>query len=164
MRTLITSAMLGAATIALAACEGGNEREQVTVPGGVVTTEGSGADQSVTVEGADGQRVVLGSGASATAASAPTFAQPYPGAEVQQSVQVPGQQGGMLVFSTDANPDTVIAYYRERAGEAGLADGANMTMGDTRQYAAQADGQSLTVVVQPQGARSVVQVAWESAG
>ena len=53
MRTLITSVVLGAATIALAACDGGADREEVAVSGAVVTTEGSGADQSVTVEGAD---------------------------------------------------------------------------------------------------------------
>ena len=163
MRTLITSVVLGAATIALAACDGGADREGVAVPGGVVTTAGSGADQSVTVEGADGQRVVVGSGASATATSAPAFAQPYPGAQVQQSVQVPGQQGGMLVFSTDANPDTVIAYYQARAEEAGFVSGTSMTQDQTRMYGAEnPEGGDLAVVVAPVDGASSVTVTWSA--
>lgn len=163
MRTLITSVVLGAATIALAACDGGADREEVAVSGAVVTTEGSGADQSVTVEGADGQRVVVGSGASATATSAPAFAQPYPGAQVQQSVQVPGQQGGMLVFSTDANPDTVIAYYQARAEEAGFVSGTSMTQDQTRMYGAEnPEGGDLAVVVAPVDGASSVTVTWSA--
>ena len=150
------------AALALAACGDRSEGTEVRTEDGTVTATGEGEDASVVVEGADGTGVVMGAGAAAAVAG-PAWARPYPGARVMTSVDA-GSGDGATTFETDANPDTVIAYYRERAGEAGLADGANMTMGDTRQYAAQADGQSLTVVVQPQGSRSVVQVAWESAG
>ncbi len=165
MRTVLTSAVLGAAAFALAACDGGSDREEVAVPGGTVTSEGSGADQSVTIEGADGQRVVYGSGSAASAENTPAFARPYPGSEVQQSVQVPGQEGGMLVFSTDANPDTVIAYYQARAEEAGFVSGTSMTQDQTRMYGAEnPEGGDLAVVVAPVDGASTVTVTWSAAG
>ena len=130
-----------------------------------MTAEGSGEDQTVTVQGADGQSVVFGSGSAASAAGAPAFAQPYPGGQVQQSVTAPGQGGGMLVFTTDANPDTVIAYYRARAEEAGLVSGATMTQDQTRMYGAEGpEGGDLAVVVAPADGASNVTVTWSAAG
>lgn len=161
MKPLALSAAALAA-LALAACNDTGDGTEVRSDQGSITTSGEGEDATTVIEGADGAGAVIGAGAAAAVAG-PDWARPYPGARVMTSVDA-GNGDGATSFETDANPDTVIAYYRERAEEAGLASGANMTMGDMRQYAAQAEGgQSLTVVVQPQGERSVVQVAWESA-
>lgn len=151
-----------ALALALVACGSpSDEGTEVDAGEATVTTSGQGEEAEVVVEGADGATVTMGAGAAAVAG--PAWARPYPGARVMTSVDA-GSGDGATTFETDADPDTVIAYYRERAGQAGLADGASMTMGGMRQYAAEADGQRLTVVVQPQGARSVVQLAWETAG
>lgn len=161
MKPLVLSAAALAA-LALAACTDTPDGTEVRSDQGSITTSGDGEDATAVIEGADGAGAVIGAGAAAAVAG-PDWARPYPGSRVMTSVDAGGGDG-MTAFQTDANPDTVIAYYRERAEEAGLAAGANMTTGDVRQFAAQADdGQSLTVVVTPQGDEAVVSVAWESA-
>ena len=151
------------AVVSLAACgdrEGAAAPDETTVyrsEEGSVTTSGEGEDQTMVIEAADG------SGAGATV-TGPDYARPYPGSRIVSTVDAGADRGGMTVFESDANPDTIIAYYRERAEEAGLSSGANMTMGEMRQYAAESDsGQSLTVVVTPQDGRATVNVAWEAA-
>lgn len=158
-------AILAAAVLGLSACTDTSEdRTEVDGPGGTVRTEGSGADQTVIVEGDQGGTVVTGAGAEA-AANAPAYAQPYPGAEVTSAVQAPGDAGGMVMFRSDANPDTIINYYRQRAEEAGMGAGAVTSSGGTRQYAAEADsGAGMAVVIVPSGGSSTVTVTWDAAG
>ena len=157
------------AVVSLAACgdrDGAAAPDETTVyrsEEGSVTTSGEGEDQTMVIEAADGSGAVVGSGAGATV-TGPDYARPYPGSRIVSTVDAGADRGGMTVFESDANPDTIIAYYRERAEEAGLSSGANMTMGEMRQYAAESDsGQSLTVVVTPQDGRATVNVAWEAA-
>lgn len=155
----------------LTACEqGGSENasgpgSRTVAPG--VEVRGPSGDETVTVAGADGSTVIH-SGAAAEAAvdrSGPAFTQPYPGARVTQSVEAPNDAGRMIVFTTPENPDTVIAYYRERAEEAGLTSGASMTMGETRMYGADAsNGGSLAVMVAPSDGQSQVTVTWSGQG
>lgn len=163
--------VIGAATAALllAGC-GEQDEERVVVPtpegAASVTTRGGEGDETITVEGPGGERLVAGSGAGASAAGAPGFAQPYPGARMQQSVEAPGQGGGMLVFTAPAAPETVIAYYQARAQEAGMAPGLEMTQGETRVFQAQDDasGANLGVVVTPADGTSSVQLTWSAGG
>jgi hypothetical protein len=155
--------VLAAAAALLAACSGGSESEDTVYRSeeGTVTTSGEGDDATTVVEGADGSGAVVGAGAAA-AVSGPDWARPYPGSRVVSAIDIPAEGGGMTTFETTANPDTVIAYYRERAADAGLPVGATMTTGDMRQYAAQADnGQALTVIVTPNEGRSSVNVTWQ---
>lgn len=151
------------AALLLVACSGGSESEDTVYRSeeGSITTSGEGDDATTVIEGADGSGAVVGAGA-ASAVSGPDWARPYPGSRVVSAIDIPAEGGGMTTFETDANPDTIIAYYRERAEDAGLPTGATMESGDMRQYAAQADnGQALTVIVTPNDGRSSVNVTWQ---
>lgn len=163
---------LGAALTAglLAAC-GDSDSERITVPteGGMatVTTQGDSETGTMTIEAPDGSRTVIGAGSAASAGSAPDFAQPYPGARVEaaQVAERDGERGGILSFTTDAHPDTVIDFYRQRAGEAGLSAGASVRQGDSRMYQAEGQGgANLVVVVTPVEGRTSAQVTWSAAG
>lgn len=158
MRIVPTAAVLSATALALAACTDASDRDEAAAPGQTTAAEGSGAER--------GEAIDTGGDLAAAETSvpgAPVYARPYPGAEVQQSVQVPGEDGGMLVLRTDAHPDTVIAYYQQRAEEAGMASGAQMTQGDTRMYGAVSpDGSELNVVVAPVQGQSTVTVTWSA--
>jgi len=163
MKPLALSA-IALAALTLAACGGGSEDKTVySSEEGSVTTSGEGEDQTMVIENADGTGAVIGAGAGATV-TGPDYARPYPGSRIVSTINAGADQGGMTVFESDANPDTIIAYYRERAEDAGLSSGASMTMGETRQFAFEGEnGEGLTVIVTPQDGRSTVNVAWESA-
>lgn len=161
---LIAMTASALAALSLAACGGGSDEETVyRSEEGSVTTSGEGEDQTMVIENADGTGAVIGSGAGATV-TGPDYARPYPGSRVVSTINAGADQGGMTVFESDANPDTIIAYYRERAADAGLSSGASMTAGETRQFAFEGEnGEGLTVIVTPQDGRSTVNVAWEAA-
>ncbi len=94
---------------------------------------------------------------------APAFAVLYPGAQVQGaplSADGAAGPGGLLTFTTDASPDQVVAFYRERAEAAGLRSVTGMNQGEARAYGAagdRPDGPSLQVVAapSPEGGTSV---------
>lgn len=152
------------AALALAACSGAEseERTETRVDGGTIRTEGSGENTTAIIETDDGAGAVIGAGAAAEADSGPIFARPYPGSRVVSSVTSPSDDAGLITFQTDAPVDTVIAYYRERADEAGFNSLAEMTMGGSRHFGAEApSGGEFNVVVQPQDGQSTVTVTWE---
>jgi len=91
-----------------------------------------------------------------TGAVVPAFAALYPGAVVDNppvTAQGPGGPGGIVAFTTDADPETVVAFYRSQAETAGLSTIASLTQGGARAYSA-GDGASgagklLSVVATP---------------
>lgn len=102
------------------------------------------------------------------APGAPDFAPLYPGATITQPATVAtapdGSPGGIVTFTTRASPQDVIAFYRQHAEAAGLAQVAAMNQGEARAYgAAKADGGLLNVVADPvaEGETSV-QLSWTS--
>lgn len=107
------------------------------------------------------------SAAAPAAPGAPAFAVVYPGAvasgppTVARSAEGPG---GILVFTTEATPDAVIAFYRQRAEAAGLASVMAMNTGEARAYGAAAkddSGKLLHVVATPvEGGPTSVQLDW----
>ncbi|MDZ4062226.1 MAG: hypothetical protein U1C75_13745, partial [Brevundimonas sp.] len=107
-------------------------------------------------------------GAAAPAApGAPAFAVVYPGGAAQGPATVargPDGPGGILSFTTDATPDAVIDFYRQRAEAAGLASVMAMNTGDARAYGAAASdgsGQLLRVVATPvEDGPTSVQLDW----
>lgn len=158
MRIVPTAAVLSATALALAACTDAADRDEAGAAAETAAAEDSGAERGAAVDTGGDQAAP-----EAVVAGAPVYAQPYPGAEVQQRVQVSGEDGGMLVLRTDAHPDTVIAYYQQRAEEAGMASGAQMTQGDTRMYGAVSpNGAELNVVVAPVQGQSTVTVTWSA--
>lgn len=100
-------------------------------------------------------------------AGAPPFAALYPGAELDgppTTAHGEAGAGGLAIFRTDAAPEAVIAFYRERAEAAGLASVTGMNQGDARAYGARADGDqgaSLQVVAAPtEEGDTSVQLSW----
>lgn len=105
------------------------------------------------------------------APGAPSFAVVYPGGTVSGPATVaqgPDGPGGILSFTTDATPDTVVAFYRQRAEAAGLASVMAMNQGEARAYGAAADdgsGKLLRVVATPvENGPTSVQLDWTAGG
>lgn len=97
----------------------------------------------------------------------PQFAAVYPEGEIQGAPLVAGGsagEGGVLTFTTPANPDAVIAFYRERAEASGLATMMALNQGEARAYGAQnpGSGASLNVVAAPSDALTSVQLTWSA--
>ena len=100
---------------------------------------------------------------------APVFAALYPGAQVDAPATVasgPTGPGGLITFTTEAAPDTVVAFYRQRAEAAGLSPVMAMNQGEARAYGAaarKADGATLQVVAAPgEGGLTSVQLTWSA--
>lgn len=100
---------------------------------------------------------------------APAFAALYPGAQVDAPATVasgPTGPGGLITFTTEAAPEAVIAFYRQRAETAGLAPVMAMNQGEARAYGAAArkeNGATLQVVAAPgEGGRTSVQLTWSA--
>ncbi|MBJ7485546.1 hypothetical protein [Brevundimonas sp.] len=105
--------------------------------------------------------------AAPAAAAAPAFAALYPGAELDGpplAATGPAGPGGVVTFTTDADPDAVIAFYRERAEGAGMAIISSMNQGEARAYGAQnqANGANINVVAAPSEGRTSVQLTWSA--
>lgn len=105
--------------------------------------------------------------ATPAAPGAPAFAVVYPGGATEGPATVargPDGPGGILSFTTDATPDAVIDFYRQRAEAAGLASVMAMNTGDARAYGAAASdgsGKLLRVVATPvEDGPTSVQLDW----
>ncbi|WP_312083130.1 hypothetical protein [Brevundimonas sp.] len=91
----------------------------------------------------------------AAAGPTPVFAPLYPGARIDGApltANGAAGPGGLVTFTTDASPDEVVAFYRQRAEAAGLKSVTGMNQGEARAYGAAgdtADGPSLQVVAAP---------------
>jgi len=104
------------------------------------------------------------------AQGAPAFAVLYPGGEIQAPPTLasgPAGPGGLVAFQTDADPETIVEFYRQRAEAAGLSSVMAMNMGEARSYgAAKADaGANLQVVASPaEDGKTSVQLSWSAGG
>ena len=100
---------------------------------------------------------------------APAFAALYPGAQADDPAAVangPTGPGGLITFTTDAVPDAVVAFYKQRAEAAGLSPVMAMNQGEARAYGAAArkeNGATLQVVAAPgEGGLTSVQLTWSA--
>ncbi len=102
------------------------------------------------------------------APGAPAFAVLYPGARPEGPATVaqgPVGPGGIVSFTTDASPETVIAFYRQRAEAGGLRPITAMNQGEARAYSAgdgaNGNGKLLSVVATPvEDGATNVQLSW----
>ena len=100
------------------------------------------------------------------APGAPAFAVIYPGGEPTKPVTVaqgPQGPGGILEFTTDADPATVVAFYKQRADAAGLKAINAMSQGEARGYSAgdgAEGGKLMTVIATPVDGKTSVQLDW----
>jgi hypothetical protein len=107
------------------------------------------------------------SDAPATGSDGPAFAETYPGAEIEQATlgEADGSDGGLMVFTTEATPEQVVAFYKGKAEASGLSPTMAMAQGDTHAYGAAhpQTGATLSVVASPDGERTSVQLSWSGA-
>lgn len=99
---------------------------------------------------------------------APDFAAIYPGGNIEAPPTVaggPAGPGGIVSFTTDAKPDAVIGFYKQRAEAAGLASVMSMNQGDSQAYGAAevTNGATLQVVATAlEDAPTTVQLTWSA--
>jgi hypothetical protein len=150
MMRILAVLALSASAVLPGACE----REPDTV---AATPPGSGGPPSP-----------AGPAGPAAAPGAPAYAVLYPGATLEDpavTASDPSGPGGMVTFLTDADPETIIDFYRARAEQAGLASVMAMNQGDARAYGAAGPDAttSLQVVAAPtETDQTSVQLSWSA--
>jgi len=153
----------------VASC-GKKEEKNVTVstPEGNVSVSSGGGQ--VTMQSDNGKSsVTIASNGSASAASVPSYVSVYPGAKVTSTVigAGGGNGGGMVIYTTDASPDAVIAFHKKQAEGAGLKQTVDMNMQGTLTYAAtdEKTKHSMQVTVtKADGGMTQAEAVWSSGG
>lgn len=160
-RSLAATAVVTA--IVLAGC---SEREPAEAEAaGVVATEAAAPAAEAEA------RIAPPAGAASAlpaADGAPAFAVIYPGGELKSPAAVaqgPTGPGGIVEFTTDATPEAVIAFYRQRAEAAGLKQINSMNRGAAQAYSAgdgvNGRGQLMQVIAtRLEGGPTDVQLDW----
>lgn len=102
-----------------------------------------------------------------TPGSTPAFAPVYPGGVIEgEPTLADGSSGpgGILTFTTEASPERVVDFYRQKAEAAGLASMSSMNQGDTRAYGAanERSGARLEVVASPAEEGASVLLSWSA--
>ena len=152
-------ALAAALTLGVAACDPADSS---------VETPATTAADAVTVTPVAADALAAMAAAEPAAAGAPTFAVLYPGGTVEGepvTAQGPAGPGGLVTFTTEADPDAVVAFYRARAEAAGLASVMSMNQGDARAYGAARDGSGarVEVVASPvETGQTSVQLTWSA--
>jgi hypothetical protein len=186
MRALVLT-VVASASLALAACDQNSKSNDVTVKGenGTVTISANGQNFTMkasdeksgnftmsangghlTMRASDGnQNVTINATGSGGDTRTPDFVAIYPGGKVQSTTVNAGKDGtgGTISFQTAASPEAVIAWYKQRAANEGLAKGVDMNMGGTTMYTANTDGGKKVLQViaaSSSGGGAQVQVNW----
>jgi hypothetical protein len=133
MRKLVAATMMIAAA-GLTACGKHDTKVYTDSKGNSVAMSNTG-DGHMTITGSNGEKVEIGAGSEA---KMPSWLPLYPGAKVTASFTGQGKDGnaGMVSFHTTDSADAVIAFYKQKAGGAGMADTMNMNSGGTVVYVA----------------------------
>ncbi|MBX9460823.1 MAG: hypothetical protein KL785_06710 [Brevundimonas sp.] len=163
-RSLAATAIVAA--MVLAGCSERTPAEDATAAGDVVAEASAPAAEDVA--GVEATPAAGTATAVPAAAGAPVFAVIYPGAELKGPATVaqgPAGPGGIVEFTTDADPEAVIAFYRQRADAAGLKQINSMNRGDAQAYSAgdgvNGRGQLLQVIAtRIEGGPTDVQLDW----
>ena len=164
-RSLAATVIVGAMVVA--GC-GDRTPTEDSADAGVVAADAAAAPAAEPRAAARAAPTVAGATAAPAAEGAPAFAVIYPGGAPEGPVTVaqgPEGPGGVLVFTTDATPAEVVAFYRQRAEAAGLKSINTMNRGDSMGYGAgdgvDGRGQLLSVVATGrEGEPTNVQLTW----
>ncbi|WP_339915207.1 hypothetical protein [uncultured Brevundimonas sp.] len=104
-----------------------------------------------------------------TRSGTPEYAAVFPGGQVSGTPTLsngPTGPGGIVSFTTHADPATVVAHYQRQAEAAGLASVMAMNQSGARAYgaaAADGSGASLQVVADPvDDGTTAVQLTWSA--
>ena len=159
------SAIIIAAASALALSACGSERSgtYTTEDGetGEYTIDTDSGEATMTIESPDGD-AFMRSGADVEP-NLPDGWSIYPGAQVQNSINVDGPDGGgtMVTMMTDATPDEVTAFYREQAEDTGFSIEMEISTGGAKIIGGQSEEDatfSVTVSPNEDGGQSTVQL------
>jgi hypothetical protein len=168
MSMRVSGFILPAALVALglSGCGPSGDSKTVSTPNGTVTTEthNDGSQTYNFKDSTSGTQVTMGTGAAANA-KLPDYAPLYPGAAVETSVNASGSnEGGMVMFKTNASSQSVIDFYKKSAGSAGMSDVFNMTNGDTMSFSAHdtKTKHGFSVVATKADGATTVQVTWSN--
>jgi hypothetical protein len=160
--------ILPAALLALvvSGCGPSGDSKTVSTPNGTVTTEthNDGSQTYNFKDSTNGTQVTMGTGSAATA-KLPNYAPLYPGATVETSVNSSGSnEGGMVLFKTNASSQNVIDFYKKSAGAAGMSDVFNMSTGDSMSFSAHdvKTKHGFSVVATKAEGGTTVQVTWSN--
>ncbi len=160
-RAFVTMAALS--LMAVSACDGSSDAASSE---GSAQTDIARMDRAAPPASRGDAPIVLAS-AEPAAPGAPAFAALYPDAVVEAPPTVADGEagpGGLVTFTTQADPETVIAFYRERAEASGLVSVMAMNQGDAQAYGAAApEGANLQVVAAPtEDGPTSVQLSWSA--
>ncbi|MNU78977.1 hypothetical protein D3C71_685810 [compost metagenome] len=160
------AAVAVALTVGLIGCD--DRSEAAPEPSPPAPADAPAAAAAPITEAAPSEAVPAPAGA-ASIDGAPAFAALYPGAQADGPATVatgPTGPGGLIIFTTEAAPEAVVAFYRQRAEAAGLAPVMAMNQGEARAYGAaarKADGPTLQVVASPgEDGLTSVQLTWSA--
>lgn len=163
-RTLAVAALATALT--MAGCQQAQDDSGAAAPAAEAVAEDAVAPAA---DAAPAAPAATTSRAAPAGAGAPSFAVLYPGASPKgpaASGQSPAGPGGMIEFTTDATPDEVVAFYRQRAEAAGLKSINALNRDDARAYAAgdgaDGTGKLLNVIATPVDGSTDVLLSWSS--
>lgn len=92
----------------------------------------------------------------------PDFVAIYPGAKVVSSVTGGGANGGggTLAFESDASPDAVIGFYKQKTARGGFRQNVDANDNGSLIYAATAGSKTIQVLASKDGAGTHAQVTW----
>jgi len=159
------AAVAVALTVGLIGCDDRSEAE----PSPPAPADAPAAAAATPLAEASPSEAVPAPTGAASIDGAPAFAALYPGAQADGPATVatgPTGPGGLITFTTEAAPEAVVAFYRQRAEAAGLAPVMAMNQGEARAYGAaarKADGPTLQVVASPgEGGLTSVQLTWSA--
>ena len=158
---LFTIAVAIAAAALVAGCDQHPDKTiKIKGKDGSVTI--SGSNEHMTVKSDDGKTTVEVNSNSLGNQKLPDFAPVYPGGQIKVSVASQTEGGGVFAFETSDAPENVIAFYKDKAASAGLAEKLNMNANGALTYMAGADDdkKQLQVVATKTGASTNVQVSW----
>ena len=159
------AAVAVAFTVGLTGCD---ERSEAAPETSLPPTAATSSAEATAPVAAETAAAPAATPAAATAIDgAPVFAALYPGAQTDAPATLasgPAGPGGLITFTTEAAPEAVVAFYRQRAEAAGLSPVMAMNQGEARAYGAAArkeNGATLQVVASPgEGGLTSVQLTW----
>ena len=165
MRAVFIAASLSVCLV-VAGCGKGSEKT-VVIPGkdGNVTVSTSGDSQHMTINSANGTASYEINANGGVHATMPDFAPLYPGAKVTSSIVANnpnGTRGAQVVFTVSAQPSDVIAFYKQKAGAANLAQSVDANINGTMMFEAGKDKKSLVVSASSGNGGTQVSVIWGS--
>lgn len=136
------------AVIVMTGCDTGADKADTPVD--AAPAEGQTDAEAAAGPAAAVARMPTTGPATPAASGAPEYAVIYPGgapkAEATPGMS-PAGPGGIIEFTTDATPDQVVGFYRQRAEAAGLKPINTLSRDDARGYSAGDGGNKLLNVV-----------------